>query len=311
MTLTPLVVYHAGCRDGFGAAWAAREVLPTAEFHQGFHGHPPPAAACVAGRDVYLLDFTYSRAEMVALALACRRLIVLDHHQTAHEPLDGLLEELQERGQRPAGDLIVLDMERSGAGITWDVLVQGAPTLCARCGGRRGHVAGCAEVLKRPRPWVIDYVEDRDLWRWALPDSRIVNAYIGAVPLEFEAWDRLLETPLAEARKAGEAVALKLRQYVAEVAQGAGVVTFAGLAWPCVNAANCDLSELLEHLMERHGAPVAMGWSWRGDGLYHYSLRSRGAIDVSAIARAHGGGGHRNAAGFQLEQALVLHAVLG
>ena len=31
------------------------------------------------------------------------------------------------------------------------------------------------------------------------------------------------------------------------------------------------------------------------------SLRSRGEVDVEKIARQHGGGGHRNAAGFALE----------
>lgn len=41
-----------------------------------------------------------------------------------------------------------------------------------------------------------------------------------------------------------------------------------------------------------------------GDGVWKVSLRSRGSIDVEAIARARGGGGHRNAAGFRIEGAL-------
>jgi len=39
----------------------------------------------------------------------------------------------------------------------------------------------------------------------------------------------------------------------------------------------------------------------REDGTHKVSLRSRGEIDVERIARHHGGGGHRNAAGFVLE----------
>ncbi|MES1211318.1 MAG: DHHA1 domain-containing protein, partial [Acidobacteriota bacterium] len=39
----------------------------------------------------------------------------------------------------------------------------------------------------------------------------------------------------------------------------------------------------------------------REDGTHKVSLRSRGEIDVEKIARQHGGGGHRNAAGFALE----------
>lgn len=39
----------------------------------------------------------------------------------------------------------------------------------------------------------------------------------------------------------------------------------------------------------------------REDGTHKVSLRSRGEVDVEKIARHHGGGGHRNAAGFSLE----------
>ena len=37
----------------------------------------------------------------------------------------------------------------------------------------------------------------------------------------------------------------------------------------------------------------------RADGLRTYSLRSNGEFDVSVIAKQFGGGGHRNAAGFE------------
>src|SRR5262249_61819523 len=39
----------------------------------------------------------------------------------------------------------------------------------------------------------------------------------------------------------------------------------------------------------------------REDGSQKVSLRSRGEVDVEKIARHHGGGGHRNAAGFALD----------
>ena len=38
------------------------------------------------------------------------------------------------------------------------------------------------------------------------------------------------------------------------------------------------------------------------DGQLRVSLRSKGAIDVRTVAAAHGGGGHRNAAGFTAAQ---------
>lgn len=46
------------------------------------------------------------------------------------------------------------------------------------------------------------------------------------------------------------------------------------------------------------GTEVACLLKERSPGTYKGSLRSRGTVDVAAIARAFGGGGHRNAAGF-------------
>jgi len=40
----------------------------------------------------------------------------------------------------------------------------------------------------------------------------------------------------------------------------------------------------------------------RDDGKKVYSLRSVGDFDVSEVAKKYGGGGHRNAAGFQENQ---------
>jgi hypothetical protein len=34
-------------------------------------------------------------------------------------------------------------------------------------------------------------ISDRDLWRWALPRSREVNAALALVPFDLSAWDRL------------------------------------------------------------------------------------------------------------------------
>ena len=45
------------------------------------------------------------------------------------------------------------------------------------------------------------------------------------------------------------------------------------------------------------------------DGRVKASLRSRGSVDVEKIARANGGGGHRNAAGFTLPEPQPIHEV--
>ena len=58
-----------------------------------------------------------------------------------------------------------------------------------------------------------------------------------------------------------------------------------------------DLDLLIDGLRTAREAEVTVLVKETGEG-WKVSLRSRGAVDVGAIAAAHGGGGHHNAAGF-------------
>ena len=264
-----LVIYHANCIDGYTSAWAAwRKYGDDAEYLPASYGDPAPD---VTGRWVLVVDFSYPRDVMLKMnEQTDGALSVFDHHKTAQAALDGL----------PSA---TFDMARSGAGLTWDLLHRVA------------------------RPWLIDFVEDRDLWRWKFDKSKEVNAWIGAVKRNsFEDWDRLNETPLPDVISKGEAVLAFVDRYVSEMVAQARVVDFEGVRIPVVNAPYINISELVGKLAE--SAPFALGWFQRADGLYAYSLRSRGAdgVDVSEIAKKYGGGGHRNSAGFALAERLAL-----
>jgi len=268
-----LVIYHGGCRDGFCAAWAVYRHFHTVGdicgFHAGYYGQPPPDCTDL---DVIIVDFSYSREDMERIAATARTLIVLDHHKTAREALGSLVV--------PRGD-VVFDMNRSGAGLAWDYFIPA------------------------PRPWVVDYIEDRDLWRHALPDSKAINAYLSVLPFEFDEWTKAAESVKPEEAAAlGAIVVKKTDQYVREVLKNARRVTFEGHAVPIVNARQVDISELLDQLAQ--GEPFAMGWWQRADGEYQYSFRSRGEFDVSELAKKYGGGGHKNAAGFESKELLKL-----
>ncbi len=257
-----LVLFHADCWDGFTAAWAARRRWGDAdtEYVPVHHGRPPPP---VAGKEVWILDFSYPRATLLKMASEAAQLVVLDHHVTAQQDLHDL-------------PFAVFDMQRSGAGITWD------------------------ELHGLPRPWLIDYVEDRDLWRHALPSSRAVSAWIGATPRTFEAWDALAQLGVGTAAQLGLAVQQHLDVYVADMLPLARHSLLAGHIVPVVNCTPSPcVSEVVGKLAE--GQPFAAGWYQGADGLYTYSLRSRDqGIDVGAIAKSFGGGGHRNASGFRV-----------
>lgn len=259
-----IVIYHGpDCVDGFTAAWAAWRCpyWTNAEFVPAHYGASPPD---VSGKDVLVVDFSYPRAVLLEMEAAAKTLYVLDHHKTAQADLEGLI-------------FAKLDMARSGAGITWDSLHRAA------------------------RPTLIDYVEDRDLWRWKLSASREVSAWLGSWDRTFKRWDALATTldsarGLEQAIDEGSAILRSLDRHVESQVGRHGWVALAGHIVPCINTTSCT-SEIVGRLAESH--PFAVGWFQRADGLFVYSLRSRGdGLDVSAIAKTMGGGGHRGAAGF-------------
>lgn len=269
--MRPLVIYHGGCRDGFCAAWVCHLALKEhdPEFFTGYYGQEPPD---VAGRDVVLVDFSYPLPQMESLAKSAATLLVLDHHKTAEAAL---------RDFKADNSRVVFDMEQSGAGLAWSNYFDGSD-----------------------RPFLVRYTEDRDLWRHRLTESKAINSYISTLPFDFDAWSEASRMDIAEALRGGMVVESKIKQYVAEVRKNARRVTFEGHDVPIVNAPQVDISELLHDLCQ--GEAFAMGWWQRSDGEFQYSLRSVGDFDVSELAKRHGGGGHKNAAGFESATMLQL-----
>src|ERR1700686_4036305 len=64
-----------------------------------------------------------------------------------------------------------------------------------------------------------------------------------------------------------------------------------------------DSEGLIDHPRSIAGVDAMALIRRRDDGTHKVSLRSRGEVDVEKIARHHGGGGHRNAAGYALDGA--------
>lgn len=62
-------------------------------------------------------------------------------------------------------------------------------------------------------------------------------------------------------------------------------------------AVDDDASEIINHLLTVDGVEIALLFREQRDGTTKMSLRSRPHHDVNVLARAHGGGGHRNASG--------------
>lgn len=266
--MKPLVMYHANCWDGFCAAWIARMALGDIEAVPMHYGAPNPA---VDGRETYVLDFSFPREKMLAMHEDAKSLLVLDHHKTAQEALDGL-------------PFCRFDMNKSGARLTWEHF--------AHIGGWEGAEA----------PWLVDYTEDRDLWRHALPNSEEVNAALRSYPLDFDLWARQFygaaPPPLSLVLE-GAAIRRREKQIVDDHVRHAREIEMDGHRILIVNA-TVLFSEIAGELAKER--PFGACYFDRQDSKRQWSLRSRnGGVDVSVIAKAHGGGGHAQAAGFESE----------
>jgi len=93
-----LILYHAECADGFGAAWAIWRRYPKAEYRPVKHGEAPPTN--LAGHHVVIVDFSYARPTLEAMAKDAASLVVLDHHITAKQTLADLPYETKKTNTR-------------------------------------------------------------------------------------------------------------------------------------------------------------------------------------------------------------------
>lgn len=286
------VIYHGGgCFDGFCAAWLFRTAFPDAELVPAQHGDAPPD---VTGKEVYVVDFSYRRSLMLHMVAQCRgNLVVLDHHKTAEAELSGLCRDC-DRDALDRFPLVAFDQRKSGARLAWEHLYANrllpAPWLDS-------------EYTISVAPWLVDYTEDRDLWLWKLPKSREINAALRSHPFDFALWERLRQldrtASIEESRLVddGRAILRAEAQVVATHVRNATEVEIDGHKVLAVNATTLT-SEIAGELAA--GRPFGACYFDRADGFRVWSLRSRdGAVDVSEVAKKRGGGGHRNAAGFQ------------
>ena len=266
--------YHANCFDGFGAAYAAWRALGTSEtvFEPVWYERPPPELPAQLD-ELVLLDFTYSRPVLERLRDQVDRLVIIDHHATAQAELEGF-----------ECDVKIFDLDCSGAYLSFHHYNPDVP----------------ADDVPR----LYRYLQDRDLWRFWLPKSREVNAYIKSFPYCFSTWSKIeavMELNLEGCIREGEAVLRLQARTVEMICNEASIRELAGHRVPTVNS-TAFWSEVGHELLERYpGSQMVAAYCDLSNGRRKYSLRSRDGFDCSAVARQFGGGGHTKAAGFSIE----------
>jgi oligoribonuclease NrnB/cAMP/cGMP phosphodiesterase (DHH superfamily) len=273
-----LVIHHGRCADGTCAAWCAdlhfrgmKDV--EVEYYPAKHNKPPPYKRIAKADRTYILDFCYPREDLIKIN-DMTQLQVIDHHKSAEATCHGL-------------DFCEFDMDRSGAGMSWDHFFPGVD-----------------------RPWHVDYIETRDIWTWRWPTAKPVLAYLDTQPIGFETYDKCHDGTIVfgQCVNRGEAILGYIEQYNKEtVMAGMRQITFQApngdihFDIPVVNTSHWGISELLHGIADGH--PFVLGYFKRNDGKFQYSARvsDDSDFDVSKLASQFGGGGHAKASGFTLE----------
>lgn len=276
----PLIIHHVGCADGICGAmvlWFGLgrkgELLPAQ------YGDDPPLDRWIKDRDVWIVDFSYPRETLEKMHTLARSLRVFDHHKTAAENCTGL-------------DFCTFDESRSGAQIAFDEMLA--------AGALNSEPAPMVDLLGI----LVAYVQDRDLWRWELPQSKEVSAWLASWPRDLLTWvqmaARLAKAGQPAIAAEGAAILRNNDILVRAMTRNTEAVQWVppeGPPWDVllVNAPVLH-SEVAAKVLEKNECAFVCVWR-RIKGKYVYNLRST-TVDVSDVAKQYGGGGHPQAAGF-------------
>lgn len=267
-----VIIYHGDCSDGFGAAFAAWKKFGNTATYLPWKDHDSLPGGLV-GKTIYIVDFSFHSPLLRQLNDTNQSVVVIDHHVSAEADVRAYPQN-------------IFDNNHSGAVLAWQYFHSAAPV-----------------------PSVLSYVEDHDLWRFALPENREFNVALHEVPMTFEAWDGLVhhletENNLINFIAKGALLAKFEDRLVQKLMTYREKVRFEGHEVYAINASRVYRSILGNQLAELNEAEggVALGIVYyRSNGGVNISLRSKDDVDVAKMAEQYGGGGHKHAASIKVK----------
>ncbi|XP_010500980.1 PREDICTED: uncharacterized protein LOC104778273 isoform X2 [Camelina sativa] len=310
------VLYHYPCHDGVFAALAAHLYFSANSIPSLFFPNTVYSPITISQlpleeiSHLYLLDFTGPPGFVQQLSPQVENVVILDHHKTA-------IESLGDDASSTCKNLTcVLDIERSGATIAFDYFTQ---KLIDECRG-----SCCKEMndFKRMRR-VFEYIEDADIWKWELPESKAFNSGILDLKIEYDfninqsLFQQLLSLDHETVINRGKQSLSKKRKLIHEALEQSYEIVLGGGCdeefGRCL-AVNADdeIAELRSELGNQL-AEKSKNLKFRGIGAVVYrvpelgdekklkiSLRSVVEEDTTPVSQRFGGGGHKNASSFLL-----------
>ncbi|ONI09495.1 hypothetical protein PRUPE_5G241200 [Prunus persica] len=265
-TMKAAVLYHYPCPDGAFAALAAHLYFSAMSmeellfFPNTVYSPITPQHLPLHQIDrLYLLDFVGPPGFVQEISSRVPSVVVLDHHKTALETT--------RIGENVTG---VLDMNRSGATIAFDYFKS---KIDGDSGNKNEAVVAQFDRVRR----LFEYVEDGDLWRWSLPNSKAFSS--GLKDLNFQ-YDVGLNPSLFQQAVNADSISELRSELGHQLATKSRSLNLRGI-----------------------GAVVYRVPELENDQMLKISLRSVDTEDTTPISQEFGGGGHQSASSFMLGSA--------
>jgi len=282
-----MLLYHGDCVDGFASAFAGYYFMRTKNQRKKIsfipcqHQKPPPI---VSGKNVLLCDFSYKAPILKQLLANSNKLCILDHHVSAEKDLKEI----------PAKHK-VFNKAHSGAYITWAYFF-GEETV----------------------PLMIKYIEDNDIWRKAMPNTKAFTSYVFNMPKTFELYEKMLDDSHVHSVviPVGDGMSKQNDTYIMDGVKKAAVhlMLIDSRLYFVATVNTSILKSEIGNTLFFHNPNINFACCYSKNpytGETFISLRSiDSATDVEVIASRIGGGGHRNAAGVSLFNSDMLPGLL-
>lgn len=275
-----IVYHHDKDMDGYTSGAIMKHKFPHAELRGWDYAYEVPEIAELTNKVVYLIDVTFPLEVLQELGMLAEKLVVIDHHISFKKQVDALKEDLNFE--------YVYDGTIAACEIGWKYCFPNT------------KVPEAIKLISKYDTWQNG---DKEEWNNRIlpfkyfmygqtnrPDNFPVELLepntLGEVGISIEIGKGIMEYE----DTINESLTAKF-SFEKEV--------FDGLNALCINHFPFG-SQVVQSAWNPEIHDLMVGFCYVGNK-WSVSLRSEGDMDVSEIARSRGGGGHKNAAGFEVD----------
>lgn len=280
-------IIYDGDMDGWGAAWIAHKSLTNycgisdknitlIEMSKSSDRKTFDFSLIEEDSVIYILDYNFDHEVIFQFCELSKKVIIIDHHKYFFPKGQEWFEDLS--------DILIyyVDINHSAAILSWQYFTS-------------------KDKMAIYPPEILKYIEDRDLWKWELENSKEINSYIPLLLKNINYWDEITKNWHSLYKhifiEHGEAILAHIKEKVKSSSKKARLIKIENYEVPIVNSMFYS-SEICEELLNLYpDCLFSVCFHTTENGHTHLEFRSRGDFDVSLIAKKFGGGGHKAAAG--------------